>query len=70
MSHLATLVKQFARDESGAALVEYAVIFAILIAGSVAVLTTIGADVAAVVTDIQDQLAAEGLDAGTLGGAN
>ena len=38
MSHLATLTKQFARDESGAALVEYAVIFAVLVAGTVTAL--------------------------------
>jgi Flp pilus assembly pilin Flp len=35
MSLLATLMKQYARDEKGAALVEYAVIFAVLIAGTV-----------------------------------
>lgn len=38
MSHLAKLMKQFARDESGAALVEYAVIFAVLVAGTVTAL--------------------------------
>ena len=35
MSHLAKLMKLFARDESGAALVEYAVIFAVVIAGTI-----------------------------------
>ena len=35
MSRIVTLMKQFSRDESGAALVEYAVIFAVLIAGTV-----------------------------------
>jgi len=38
MSHLAKLIKLFARDESGAALVEYAVIFAVLVAGTVTAL--------------------------------
>lgn len=57
MSHLATLMKQFARDESGAALVEYAVIFAIMIAGSVAVLTAIGGNIFTIVTAVQTQLA-------------
>ena len=62
MSHLVTLMKQFARDESGAALVEYAVIFAILIAGSVAVMTTIGTSVFNVVTEVQNQLTLNGLN--------
>ena len=56
MSHLATLMKQFARDESGAALVEYAVIFAILVAGAVAALTAIGGDVSTLVTAVDTQL--------------
>ncbi|MGI9507779.1 MAG: Flp family type IVb pilin [Geminicoccaceae bacterium] len=38
MSHLAMLLQQFSEDESGAALVEYAVIFAVLIAGTVTAL--------------------------------
>ena len=62
MSHLVTLIKQFVRDESGAALVEYAVIFAILIAGSVAVMTTIGTSVLNVVTEVQNQLTTNGLN--------
>lgn len=41
MSHLTKLVRQFSEDQSGAALVEYAVIFAILIAGTVVALTAI-----------------------------
>ena len=57
MSHLTMLISQLARDESGAALVEYAVIFAILIAGSVAVMTAIGGDVLDIVGDVQTQLA-------------
>jgi Flp pilus assembly pilin Flp len=42
MSLLATLMKQYARDEKGAALVEYAVIFAVLIAGTVTAVSAIG----------------------------
>ena len=38
MSHLIKPIQRFATDESGAALVEYAVIFAILLAGTVAAL--------------------------------
>lgn len=56
MSHLATLMKQFARDESGAALVEYAVIFAVLVAGAVAALTAIGTDVTQLVQAVDVQL--------------
>lgn len=56
MSHLATLMTSFARDESGAALVEYAVIFAVLVAGAVAALTTIGGDVTALVQAVDLQL--------------
>ena len=42
MSLLASLMKQYARDEKGAALVEYAVIFAVLIAGTVTAVSAIG----------------------------
>lgn len=56
MSHLARLMTQFARDESGAALVEYAVIFAILVAGAVAALTAIGTDVTTLVDAVDLQL--------------
>jgi len=59
MSHLATLMKQFAYDESGAALVEYAVIFAVLVAGTVTALglvapqlVVIFGNVATALTDI------------------
>lgn len=38
MSHLAMLLQRFCKDESGAALVEYAVIFAILLAGTIGAL--------------------------------
>ena len=38
MSHLPMLLQRFSKDESGAALVEYAVIFAVLVAGTVTAL--------------------------------
>jgi Flp pilus assembly pilin Flp len=41
MSLLATLMKQYARDEKGAALVEYAVIFAVLVAGTITALNAV-----------------------------
>ena len=56
MSHLATLIKQFSQDESGAALVEYAVIFAILIAGSVASLTLVAPQLVLIIDQVTAQL--------------
>ena len=41
MSHLVKMVRLFSKDENGAALVEYAVIFAVLIAGTVGAFTLI-----------------------------
>ncbi len=35
MSHLIKLIQRFSKDENGAALVEYAVIFAVLLAGTI-----------------------------------
>ncbi|MEM8952470.1 MAG: hypothetical protein AAGC99_24440, partial [Pseudomonadota bacterium] len=65
-SHLATLLKQFADDESGAALVEYAVIFAVLLAGTVAAFTAISGELDTIFTNIQQALAAiSGLGDGT-----
>ncbi len=56
MSHLAKLMKQFADDESGAALVEYAVIFAILIAGTVAALTAITPELQGIFNEVVLQI--------------
>lgn len=58
MSHLVTLMKRFAEDENGAALVEYAVIFAVLVGGSIAVLGAIGPQIQAVFQSITTQLTA------------
>ncbi len=52
MSHLIKLIHQFSTDESGAALVEYAVIFAILLAGTVAAMTAITPELNRVFGDI------------------
>ena len=57
MSHLTMLISQFARDESGAALVEYAVIFAILLAGTVAALNAITPELGGVFADVTTILA-------------
>lgn len=56
MSHMVTLLKQFARDESGAALVEYAVIFAVILAGTIGLLGGISVELGTVLTNIQDVL--------------
>lgn len=48
MSHLAALIKQFSQDESGAALVEYAVIFAVLVAGTVTALNAVAPQLVAI----------------------
>lgn len=56
MSLLTTLMKQYARDEKGAALVEYAVIFAILIAGTVAALNAITPDLTSVFVAVEQIL--------------
>ena len=56
MSLLAALMKRFARDESGAALVEYAVIFAILIAGTVAALTAITPELQGIFDEVVVQI--------------
>jgi Flp pilus assembly pilin Flp len=45
MSHLVKLIQSFSKDESGAALVEYAVIFAVLVAGTVAALGLIAPEI-------------------------
>ncbi len=44
MSRLAHLIQLFSKDESGAALVEYAVIFAVVIAGTIASLSAISTE--------------------------
>lgn len=58
MSHLAMLMKRFASDESGAALVEYAVIFAVLIAGSVASLSLVAPELIGIIDEVVAQLQA------------
>lgn len=58
MSHLATLMKRFSDDESGAALVEYAVIFAVLIAGTVASLSLVAPQIVLIIDQVTAQLAA------------
>jgi Flp pilus assembly pilin Flp len=52
MSHLVKLIQSFSKDESGAALVEYAVIFAVLVAGTVASLTAISGGLADIFTQV------------------
>ncbi len=42
MSRVATLVRKFASDESGATMVEYAVMVALIAAICIAVITTLG----------------------------
>ncbi|MDH3659841.1 MAG: Flp family type IVb pilin [Alphaproteobacteria bacterium] len=49
---MATLIKQFARDESGAALVEYAVIFAVLLAGTISAFGLISIELDQIFTNI------------------
>lgn len=56
MSHLVKMVRQFSKDENGAALVEYAVIFAILIAGSIATLNLVGPQLDGIFTAVTTQL--------------
>jgi len=52
MSHLAILMKQFAQDEGGAALVEYAVIFAVVIAGTIGAFGLMQDQLVAVITAV------------------
>ncbi len=56
MSHLVKLIQSFSKDESGAALVEYAVIFAILIAGTVAALTAITPELQGIFNEVVLQI--------------
>ena len=53
MSHLVKLIQSFSKDESGAALVEYAVIFAVLLAGTITAFTAISTELGAVFLAIQ-----------------
>ena len=57
MSRLIKLTKLFFKDESGAALVEYAVIFAVLIAGTVAALTAISPEIVAIFNQVTTLIA-------------
>lgn len=57
MSHLVKMVRLFSKDENGAALVEYAVIFAILIAGTVAALTAITPELLGIFNTVTAQIA-------------
>ena len=66
MSHLAILMKQFADDENGAALVEYAVIFAVILAGTIGLLGGISDNLGTVLTNIQNVL----IDVGSLVAGN
>lgn len=52
MSRLAYLIHLFSKDESGAALVEYAVIFAVVIAGTIASLGLISTELGNVFTAV------------------
>ena len=56
MSRLATLMKKFSQDESGAALVEYAVIFAVLIAGSVVAIGGIAPQIVEIFNEVVAQI--------------
>jgi len=56
MSHLVKMVRLFSKDENGAALVEYAVIFAILIAGTVAALTAITPELQGIFDEVVVQI--------------
>ncbi len=56
MSHLTMLMKKFIDDESGAALVEYAVIFAVILAGSLGALGLVTDQLQAVFATIQQTL--------------
>ena len=53
MSHLVKLIQSFSKDESGAALVEYAVIFAVLLAGTITAFTAISGELTLVFTAIE-----------------
>jgi Flp pilus assembly pilin Flp len=57
MYRLASLAKSLRDDESGAALVEYAVIFAVLIAGTVTALGLIAPQINAIFTLVSTTLA-------------
>lgn len=57
MSHLVKLAQSFSKDESGAALVEYAVIFAVLLAGTITAFTAISTELGNVFAAIQGILA-------------
>jgi len=56
MTHLVKMVRLFSKDENGAALVEYAVIFAILIAGTVAALTAITPELQGIFDEVVVQI--------------
>lgn len=56
MSRLAYLIRLFSKDENGAALVEYAVIFAVVIAGTIASFTAISGELTNVFTAVTNLL--------------
>jgi Flp pilus assembly pilin Flp len=58
MSHLVSLIQRFSNDENGAALVEYAVIFAVLVAGTVTALNLISPQLIAIFTNVSNALLA------------
>lgn len=57
MSHLVKLIQLFSKDESGAALVEYAVIFAVLLAGTITALGLISTQLVGLFTQISNVIA-------------
>lgn len=52
MSHLVKMVELFLEDDNGAALVEYAVIFAVILAGTITAFTAISVELDNVFADI------------------
>jgi Flp pilus assembly pilin Flp len=58
MSHLVKLIQSFSKDESGAALVEYAVIFAVLLAGTIGTIGLVSDQLNLVFTNITGALTA------------
>lgn len=56
MSHLIKMIRLFSKDESGAALVEYAVIFAVLLAGTITAFAAISTELGFIFTNITTAL--------------
>jgi len=62
------LLKQFWQEESGATLVEYAILVALISVAAIAVIATLGDQIQAAFQDVSDQLADEGITGGGGGG--